>query len=115
MRSFILVVAIVAIVGSSVPGCEAGRSVAAAMTGKKVKTVHVKVGKATITDAGSGVSHIRVECNNGLVIDADWKRNPANDFGYDIYEPSVNQDYNRLAVMMTARGIIAAYLRGEYD
>lgn len=79
------------------------------------KTVQLKIGTATITDDPTGTSHVRVACNNGLVIDADWKRNAGNEFGYDIYEPSVSRDYNRLAVMMTARGIIAAYLRGEYD
>lgn len=82
---------------------------------RKRKTVQLKIGTATITDDEAGTSHVRVACNNGLVIDADWKRNPINEFGYDIYEPSVNQDYNRLAVMVTARGVIAAYLRGEYD
>jgi len=82
---------------------------------RKTKTVQLKIGTATITDDLAGTSHVRVACNNGLVINADWKRNPVNDFGYDIYEPSVNRDFNRLAVMMTARGVIAAYLRGEYD
>lgn len=81
----------------------------------KTKTVQLKIGTATITDDPTATSHVRVTCNNGLVIDADWKRNAGNEFGYDIYEPSVSRDYNRLAVMMTARGIIAAYLRGEYD
>jgi len=82
---------------------------------RKTKTVRLPVGTATITDDVAGTSHVRVACNNGLVIDADWKRNPSSSFGYDIYEPTVNQNYNRLAVMMTARGVIAAYLRGEYD
>jgi len=81
----------------------------------KTKTVQLKIGTATITDTPTATSHVRVTCNNGLVIDADWKRNTGNEFGYDIYEPSVSRDYNRLAVMMTARGIISAYLRGEYD
>ncbi len=82
---------------------------------RKTKTVRLQIGTATITDDVAGTSHVRVACNNGLVIDADWKRNPGSSFGYDIYEPTVNQNYNRLVVMMTARGIIAAYLRGEYD
>ena len=81
----------------------------------KTKTVQLKIGTATITDYPAATSHVRIACNNGLVIDADWKRNAGNEFGYDIYEPSVSRDYKRLAVMMTARGIIAAYLRGEYD
>lgn len=81
----------------------------------KTKTVQLKVGTATVTDDLAGTSHVRVSCNNGLVIDADWKRNPYNEFGYDIYEPTVNRNCNRLAVMVTARGVIAAYLRGEYD
>jgi len=113
VRSIVLFAAVLAI-GSSGVGCGAVRRVASIATGKKVKTVQLKVGTATITDARSGTSHVRVECNNGLVINADWKRNGANEFGYDIYEPSVNQDTNRLVVMMTARGVIAAYLRGEY-
>lgn len=92
-----------------------GRPARPTWSSRKTKTVQLKIGTATITDDRTGTSHVRVACNNGLVIDADWKRNPGNDFGYDIYEPSVNRDYNRLAVMMTARGIIAAYLRGEYD
>jgi len=114
MRPVAVVVVLLAICSSGL-GCGAVRRVASMATGKKVKTVQLKVGKATITDARSGTSHVRVECNNGLVINADWKRNGANEFGYDIYEPSVNQDTNRLVVMMTARGVIAAYLRGEYD
>lgn len=90
-------------------GCETARNAAAILSGKKVKTVHLEIGNPVVTDATSGMSHVRVECNIGLVIDADWRRNAANEFGYDIFEPSVNQDSNRLAVMMTARGIIAAY------
>ena len=82
----------------------------------KTKIVEIGAGKATITDKkGNGYSHVKIECNNGLVIDADWQRNSFNDFGYDIYEPTVSMDYNRLAVMATARGVIASYLRGEYD
>ncbi len=61
------------------------------------------------------MSHIKVECNNGLTIDADWKRNALNEFGYDIYEPEVNRDSHKLSVMILARGVIASYLNGEYD
>jgi hypothetical protein len=82
----------------------------------KTKIVQIGVGKATITDKkGNGKSHVKIECNNGLVIDADWERNSFNDYGYDIYEPTINMTTNRLAVMLTARGVIASYLRGEYD
>ena len=81
----------------------------------KVKHVSVGAGDVTITDDEDGVSHVKIECNNGLVIDADWERNPYNDFGYDIFEPDVSMDYNRMAIMLTARGVIASYLRGEYD
>ncbi len=82
----------------------------------KTKIVQIGAGKATITDKkGNGHSHVKIECNNGLVIDADWKRNRFNDYGYDIYEPRVNRTTNKLAVMITARGVIASYLRGEYD
>lgn len=81
-----------------------------------VTTVETDVGKVRITDKGDdGLSHVTIECNNGLVIDADWKRNSYNEFGYDVYEPSVSEAYNRFAVMMTVRGVIANYLNGNYD
>lgn len=81
-----------------------------------VTKVTVKAGDVTITDReDDGLSHIKIECNNGLIIEADWERNFANDFGYDIYEPEVNMDYNRLAIMITARSVIANYLKGQYD
>jgi hypothetical protein len=82
----------------------------------KVTKVEIGAGKATITDRGDdGLSHVKIECNNGLVIDADWERNPYSDFGYDIYEPTVSETYNRLSIMITARGVIANYLKGEYE
>ena len=85
------------------------------LAGKKVKKVKISAGDATITDDLDGISHIKVECNNGLTIDADWKRNALNEFGYDIYEPEVNITSNKLSVMILARGVIASYLNGEYD
>ena len=85
------------------------------LAGKKVKKVKISAGDATITDDLDGISHIKVECNNGLTIDADWKRNAMNEFGYDIYEPEVNITSNKLSVMILARGVIASYLNGEYD
>ena len=101
------------VVLSLASGC--GTPVSDLLSGKKVTRVQVKAGDVTITDDEDGVSHVKIECNNGLVIDADWKRNSANEFGYDIYEPEVSETYNRLAVMMMARGVIAGYLRGEYN
>ena len=84
--------------------------------GPKVLNVTVKAGDAVITDReDDGLSHLKLKCNNGLVIDCDWERNSFNDFGYDIYEPTVSRDYNRFAVMVLARSVIASYLRGEYD
>jgi hypothetical protein len=84
--------------------------------GPKVTRVTVQAGDAVITDReDTGLSHLKLTCNNGLVINCDWKRNSYNDFGYDIYEPSISRDYNRLAVMMLARGVIANYLKGKYD
>ena len=77
--------------------------------------VEIEAGTATITDNPSGTSHVNIACNNGLVIDAHWERNEYNKFGYDIYEPEVNMDYNRLAVMILARSVIAEYLNGGYD
>ena len=80
-------------------------------------TIEVEIGTGTafITDKPEGTSHVKIECNNGLIIDADWERNAYNEFGYDIYEPVVNMDYNRLAVMVIARGVIVEYLNGGYD
>ena len=85
------------------------------LAGKKVKKVKLSAGDATITDDVDGMSHIKVECNNGLSIDADWKRNALNEFGYDIYEPEVNITTDKLSVMILARVVIASYLNGEYD
>ena len=85
------------------------------LKGKKVKKVSIKAGDVTITDDVDNVSHVEINCNNGLIVNADWKRNPFNEYGYDIYEPTVNIDYNRLSVMLLARGVIASYLNGEYD
>jgi len=84
--------------------------------GPKVTRATVQAGDAIITDReDTGLSHLKLTCNNGLVINCDWERNSYNDFGYDIYEPSVSRDYNRLAVMILARGVIANYLKGKYD
>jgi hypothetical protein len=85
------------------------------LAGKKIKKVKLSAGDATITDDVDGMSHIKVECNNGLTIDADWKRNALNEFGYDIYEPEVNITTEKLSVMILARVVIASYLNGEYD
>jgi hypothetical protein len=85
------------------------------LAGKKIKKVKLSAGDATITDDVDGMSHIKVECNNGLTIDADWKRNALNEFGYDIYEPEVNITTDKLSVMILARVVIASYLNGEYD
>lgn len=67
------------------------------------------------TRCGDGISHVLIECNDGLVINADWKRNAFNEYGYDIYKPKVNITTNQLEVMLTARSVIASYLKGEYD
>jgi hypothetical protein len=86
-----------------------------ALTGKEVTRVTTGVGEIIVIDDKDGISSIEIICNNGLIIKADWIRNSLNEYGYDIYEPEVNRDYNRLAVMITARGAIANYLRGEYE
>jgi hypothetical protein len=93
-------------------GC---KDVGAALTGKEITRVTIEAGDVVITDDEDSVSNVKISCHNGLVIDADWKRNPYNEFGYDIYEPTVNMDYNRLAVMIMARSVIANYLNGEYE
>lgn len=80
------------------------------------KTVEIGLGTATIYDYGENeINSLRLDCKNGLVIEINWKRNVLSDFGYDVDEPVVNKSYNRLAVMMAAKGVIASYLRGEYD
>ena len=104
-------------VGPALTGCsDVSSGLLEPFGGPKVLEVDVKAGHVTITDREEkGPSHVKIECNNGLVIDADWERNASDKFGYDIYEPEVNQTYNRLAVMMTARTVIASYLNGKYD
>lgn len=114
----VAVVGVVSLAGVAVVALnfgDGGNPVVNLLAGSKVKKVIIEAGKVTITDKEDGISHLKLECNNGLVIDADWERNPFNEFGYDIYEPVVNMDYNRFAVMMMARVVIASYLKGEYD
>lgn len=97
----------------ALPGCS---DVLRMVGGPKVVEFDAKVGHVIITDREEkGPSHLKIECNNGLVVDADWKRNAGSEFGYDIYEPEVNKTYNRLAVMLIARGVIANYLNGKYE
>lgn len=94
-------------------GCDEGSIFSSA----KFTKVDLEVGKAIITDRGvenDQTSHLNLKCNNGLIIDVDWNRNPYNEYGYDIYEPTVSEDTNRLAVMITVRGVIANYLNGRY-
>ena len=95
-----------------ITGCS---DIGATLAGKEVTRVSTGVGEIVVLDDKDGISSIEINCNNGLIIKADWTRNPLNEFGYDIYEPEVNMDYNRLAVMITARSAIANYLRGEYN
>ncbi|MFN9912007.1 MAG: hypothetical protein ACK53L_05465, partial [Pirellulaceae bacterium] len=72
-------------------------------------------GTAVFTINRSGPHHLLMNFNSGLVAEADWKENPFNDFGYDIYEPTVSETTNRLSLMIMLRGIIANYLKGEYN
>ena len=95
-----------------ITGCS---DIGATLAGKEVTRVSTGVGEIVVLDDKDGISSIEINCNNGLIIKADWTRNPLNEFGYDIYEPEVNMDYNRLAVMITTRSAIANYLRGEYN
>jgi len=115
MKHFINI-SLVAIVGLFFSCGDGDEGAGGLFDSAKVTKVTVKAGDVTITDReDDGLSHIKIECNNGLIIEADWERNFANDFGYDIYEPEVNMDYNRLAIMITARSVIANYLKGQYD
>ena len=44
-----------------------------------ITTVKIDVGKVRITDKGDDdLSRVTIKCNNGVVIDADWKRNSAS-------------------------------------
>ncbi len=86
----------------------------ATSNGIRVKRVKVEIGDITITDDRSGISHVKIACNNGNVIEADWERNSFNDFGYDVYKPTVTMDTNRLAVMVIVRKVIVNYLDGNY-
>ena len=75
----------------------------------------VKVGEVTIIDDLNGLSSVEIQCNDGTIIKAKWKRNSANDFGYDVDEPVVNRTTNRLALMIVVRSVIANYLKGNYS
>jgi hypothetical protein len=86
-----------------------------AVAGSQVKRVQLGAGTAVFTINRSGPHHLQMNFNSGLVANADWKENPFNDFGYDIYEPTVSETTNRLALMIMLRGIIASYLKGEYN
>ncbi len=77
--------------------------------------VEVGAGDVTITLHADSLNHIKIECNNGLVIDSDWEESYGSEFGYELYDVEVNQDYNKLAVFVTLRGVLANYLNGEYD
>jgi len=39
----------------------------------------------------------------------------SSEYGYDLYDVEVSRDYNGMAVLMTLRAILAAYLCGECD
>jgi hypothetical protein len=83
--------------------------------GSQTKKIKLESGTATFTINRSGPHHLRVDFNSGLVAKVNWKENPYNDFGYDIYEPEVSETTNRLAIMIALRAIIANYLKGKYD
>jgi hypothetical protein len=84
------------------------------VTGSETKRYVLEAGVATFTINRNGPHHLHVVFNSGLIAEADWKENPLNEFGYDIYEPQVSQDINKLALMIMLRGIIANYLNGKY-
>ena len=88
------------------------------ISGPKITEVTVQAGEIKITDHEEYGSwcDLHMRCNNGLIIECQFKRNPLNfDFGYDITEPTVNMSYNKLAVFVTARGVIKNYLDGNYN
>ena len=78
-------------------------------------SVTIDAGDVIIIDDTSRVSSVEISCNNGLIIKADWRRDPNTELGYSIYEPTVSRTTNHLAVMLLARGVIVDYLNGEYD
>lgn len=82
--------------------------------GKKTTRVTITAGDAIIIDDKNGMSSVEIQYNDGTVIEANWQRNSANEFGYDIYPPKVNRSTNRLAVMISARSVITNYLNGKY-
>jgi len=83
-------------------------------TARKTTRVTITAGDVIIVDDKNGISSVEIQCNDGTIIEADWERNSTNEFGYNIYEPTVNKTTNRLAVMILARKVIANYLNGEY-
>ena len=81
----------------------------------KTTRVTTGVGKVTIKESSWGTDYIKIRCNNGLVIEADWERDSnISGFGYDLIDVRVNENYNKMAVYMTVRGCIVKYLNGEY-
>ena len=77
--------------------------------------VRIDAGDVIIVDDKARMSSVEIQCNNGLIITADWQRNPYNEFGYNIFKPKVNRTTNETVVMILARRVIANYLNGEYD
>ena len=92
-----------------------GAGTSTGVRSSRVRRFSVTAGDVVVTHKPVGLNHIQIKCNNGLVIDSDWQLNAASEYGYDLYDVDVSRDYNKVAVFITLRGILAAYLRGEYD
>lgn len=81
----------------------------------KTTRVTTGVGKVTIKESSCGTDYIKIKCNNGLVIEADWERDSnTSGFGYDLIDVRVSESYNKMTIYMTVRGCIVKYLNGEY-
>ena len=86
------------------------------MVEAKTKKVDTELGKAVIKESSFGKDFLKVTCNNGLVIEADWESSTnESGFGYDLIDVRVSEDFDEFTVYLIVRGIIANYLNGEYD
>lgn len=81
----------------------------------KTTRVTTGVGEVKIKE-GYGTDYIKIKTNSGLIIEADWEsESNISGFGYDLIDVRVSENYNKMAVYMTVRSHIVAYLNGEYN
>ena len=81
----------------------------------KTTRVTTGVGKIKIKE-GYGTDYIKIKINSGIIIEVDWEsESNISRFGYGLIDVRVSGNYNKMAVYMTIRTYIVAYLNGEYS